>query len=113
MKNVRVRLKGPAVSGLQIAYFLWFVIKSVGRKMFVDKKIPHLFVALAGIESLILGVTDPAEFFIRNRWLRAVAMAYQLNDSIAVINLLPQHCAQISAFGAKNLLPHRLIAEKR
>src|ERR1700761_5402071 len=112
MKNVGVGLKGTPVGSLQITQFLWFVYVAVGGKKFIDEEVPNLFATLPGIESFVLGITNTAELLVRGRRFSAVRMAHELNDPFAVINLLAQHCAQISAFGTENVLPHGLVTEK-
>src|ERR1700730_4806474 len=112
MENVRVRLEPAPVSGLQFPQFCWFAITSVRRKMFIDEQVPDLLVTLPGTERFILGVANPPEFFVRSGWFRAVTLANQLDDAFAMINLLSQNFAKISALRAENFLPNWLITEK-
>jgi hypothetical protein len=44
--------------------------------------------------------------------LGAVAIADNLEDAFALIDLLAQHRAQVAGFGPENLLPDRLVAQE-
>ena len=54
----------------------------------------------------------PTELLVGCRRLRAVTLTDQLNHSFAAIDRLAQYFAEIAAFGAKNILPHRFVAEE-
>src|ERR1700674_2112702 len=81
-------------------------------KTLVHVKVPDFFPAFSRIESLILSVTDPAEFFVRNGRFRAVALTDELDHAFALIDLLTQHLAQVAAFRPEDVLPDRLISQE-
>jgi hypothetical protein len=58
-----------------------------------------------------LRVADAAELRIGLGRLGAVAITDNLEDPFALIDLLPQHRAQVASFGAENILPDRLVTE--
>src|SRR5205807_6962351 len=101
------------VSGLQFPQFHWFVIATVRRKLFIDEQVPDFLVTLPGIEPFILGVADTPEFFVRSGWFGTVTLANQLDDALAMINLLSQNFAKISGPNTENFLTNWLITEKR
>ena len=57
-------------------------------------------------------VADPAELRVGLRRLGAVAIADDLEDAFALIDLLAQHRAEVAGFGAENLLPDGLVTEE-
>src|SRR5260370_40421947 len=112
MENVSVGLQAPTISCLELTQFRRLVT-GVRREMFVDEEIPNFLAALPCVESFVLGITHPAEFFVGSRRLRPVALTDQLDNALALINLLTQQSAKIAAFGSKDVLPDRLVSEKR
>ena len=84
----------------------------VDGKSLVHVEVPDFFPALSRIESLVLRVTDPAEFRIGRRRLGAIALAYELDHTFRLIDLLPQHLAQVAAFRSENILPNGLVSQK-
>src|SRR5260370_16357908 len=107
MENVSVGLQAPTISCLELTQFRRLVT-GVRRKMFVDKEIPNFLAALPCVESFVLGITHPAEFFVGSRSLRPVPLTAQLDNALAFINPLTQQPPHIAPFGSKNVLPHRL-----
>src|SRR5438477_11425014 len=89
---------------------LWFVL--VDGKTLVHVKVPDFFPGFSRIESLVLRVTNPTKLRIRRRRLGAIALPDELDHTFALIDLRPQHLAQVAAFGAKNILPYRLVTEE-
>src|SRR3954449_1875494 len=112
MEEVRVRLETLAVGCLEGAQFFRLSFTGVYRESFVDEKVPDFLAAFPGVKRFVLGVTDTAEFRIGRGRLGAVAVAYDLEDAFALVDLLAQHPAQIARLGAENILPDRLITEK-
>jgi hypothetical protein len=49
---------------------------------------------------------------IGNGWLGSVALADQLDDTFALINLLAQHRTQVASFRPENVLPDRFVTQK-
>jgi hypothetical protein len=50
--------------------------------------------------------------FVRSRSFRAVALANQLDDALALVDFIPQHGTEIACLGAKDVLPDRLVPKK-
>ena len=42
----------------------------------------------------------------------ASRLADELDHTFGLIDLLPQHLAQVAAFGSENILPNRLVSQK-
>jgi hypothetical protein len=59
-----------------------------------------------------LGITHPAKLRIRLGRFGAVAIADDLEDAFALIDLLAQHRAEIAGLGPENVLPDRLVPKK-
>ena len=57
-------------------------------------------------------IADPAKLRIGLRRLGAVAIADELEDAFALIDLLAQHRAEIAGFGAEDFLPDWLVTEE-
>src|SRR2546423_15518724 len=112
MEEMSVGLQPLPISGLEGAEFGRFRFTSVDRKSFVDEKVPDFFAALPGIERFVLSVTDAAELGIGRGRFGAVAVADDLEDAFALVDLLAQHPAQIAGLGPEDILPDRLVAEK-
>src|SRR5436190_11503969 len=101
MEKVSVGLQPAPISCLQLAQFLRLVPARINRKFFVDEEVPDFFAALACIKRLVLGVADPAKLWVDSGRLGAVAIADNLEDPFALIDLLTQHRAQVAGFSAK------------
>ena len=112
MEKVRVRLQLSAVGGLKRAQFLRLPFANVARESFVNEKIPDFLAALARVERLILRVADPAKLRIGLSRLGSVAIADDLEDAFALIDLLAQHRAEVASFGAEDFLPDGLVTEE-
>jgi hypothetical protein len=111
MEKVRVRLQPLAIRGLERAQFLRLTLAFIDREIFVDKEVPDFLAALPGVKRLVLRVADAAELVVGLGRLGAVAITDNLEDPFALIDLLPQHRAQIAGFGPENILPDRLVTE--
>jgi hypothetical protein len=111
MEQVRVRLQPLTIGRLERSQFLGLALAFIDREIFVDEEIPNLLAALPGVERFVLGVADAAELRIGLRRLGPVAIADNLEDPFALIDLLPEHRAQIACFRAENVLPDRLVTE--
>jgi hypothetical protein len=70
------------------------------------------FALLPGVKRFILGVTDAPELLVGRGRLGSIALADQLHDAFAAVNLLAEHRAQIALFSAEDVLPHRLVPEE-
>ncbi len=112
MEDMRVRLQGTPVSGLELALHFRFPLAWIGWEMFIDEKVPDLFSTIPSIERLVLRVADPAKFLVRLFRLRPVALADQLNDSFALIDLLTEQATKITALRCEDVLPDRLVSKK-
>src|SRR5437763_7994638 len=112
MEEMRIDLQHISIRGLQVLLLLGLRLVLVDGKTLVHVEVPDFFPALSRIESLILRVTDPAEFRIRRRRFGAVALADELDYTFGLIDLLPQHLAQVAAFRSENLLPNGLVSQK-
>jgi hypothetical protein len=113
MENVRLRLQTPTIGTLQFVQFVRFDFASVAGKALIDEQVPDFLPALSGVKSLVLRVACSAELLIGRGRLRAITLSHQLNDSFALIDLLAKQDPEITRFGAKDILPDWLIAEKR
>src|ERR1041384_2176208 len=112
MEEVGVRLQTLPVSDLERAKLGRLSLARIDRERFVDKKVPDFFAPLPGIERFVLRVTHPAELRIGLGRLGAVAIADDLEDAFALVDLLAQHPAQIAGLSPENILPDRLITEE-
>src|SRR5438067_8274462 len=112
MEQMGVRLQTLPIGGLERAQFLRLTFASVDRIRFVNEKIPDFFATFPGVERFILGVTHAAELRVGRGWLSAVAIANDLQNAFALIDLLTQHRAQVARLSAEDILPDRLVAEK-
>src|SRR5687768_2376227 len=99
MKEVRVRLQPSAIGGLKLAQFFGLALAFIDREIFVDEEVPDFLAALPGVERFVLRVTDAAELRIGLGRFGAIAIADNLEDAFALIDLLPQHRAEIACFG--------------
>src|SRR5688572_3149449 len=111
MEEVGIGLQTFAISRLERSQFLGLALAFIDREIFVDEKVPDFFAALPGVKRLVLRVADAAELRIGLRRLRAVTIADNLEDAFALVDLLPEHRAEIARFGAENVLPDRLVTE--
>src|SRR5260370_39873684 len=59
-----VSLEPGTVLALQLPFFLVLLFMRVGGKALVQEQIPDFLSFAPGVERLILGVANPAEFFI-------------------------------------------------
>src|SRR3979411_2845667 len=103
-----VRSQLLAIRSLERAQFVRLGFAGVSRGSFVDEKIPDFLPALAGVEGFVWGVADPAKLRIGLGGLGAVAIADDLEDAFALIDLLAQHRAEIAGLGAEEILPEWL-----
>jgi len=81
--------------------------------MFVDEEIPNFLAALPCVKRFVLSITHATKLLVGRRRFRAVALTDQLDNALALIDLLTQQSAEIAAFGSKDVLPDRLVSEKR
>ena len=109
---MRISLQSTAIGRLQGADLVGLSLALIDGKVLVNEQIPDFLPALAGIESFKLRITHPPEGVVHRRRLCSIALTHQLDDPIALINLLPQNFSQIAAFGAENVQPHRFVTEK-
>src|SRR5438045_3226926 len=112
MEEMRIDLQHISIRGLQMLQLLGLRLVLVDGKSLVHVEVPDFFPALSRIESLVLRVTDPAEFRIRRWRFGAITLADELDHTFGLIDLLPQHLAQVAAFGSENILPNRLVSQK-
>src|SRR6266404_305463 len=112
MEQMGVGLQALAISGLEGAQFRGLSLTGIDREGFIEEEIPNFLAARAGVERFILSVTDPAELRIGLRRFGAIAIADDLEDPFALIDLLAQHRAQVAGLGAENILPDRLVTEE-
>src|SRR2546423_3542906 len=113
MEHVRFRLQATTISSLQLTQFVGLDFASVGGKALIDEQVPDFLPALSGVKSLVLRVACSAKLLISRGRLRAITLSHELNDSFALIDLLAEQDPEIACLGAKDVLPDRLIAEKR
>src|SRR5688572_29252592 len=111
MKEMGVGLQPLAIGRLERSLFLGLALAFIDRKIFVDEEVPDFFAALPGVKRLVLRVADAAELRVGLRGLCAITIADNLEDPFALIDLLPEHRAEIARFGAENVLPDRLVTE--
>jgi hypothetical protein len=71
---------------------------------------PRLFFLRPSVEELELGVRDSAIVGIHRRRLRAVAMADDLDEAIAGVDLVAQDFAEVAGLGAEDFLNDRRVA---
>src|SRR6478609_1940933 len=107
-----VRLQALAIGRLERAQFFGLTFAGIDRESFINEKVPNLLPAFAGVERLILGITNPAKLGIGLGRLRPVAFANNLKDAFALIDLLSEHSAQIARLGAEDVLPDRLVTKE-
>ena len=107
-----VHLQNTSISRLQLTQFIRLRFVRIDRKTLVHEEIPDLFSLLPGVERFVLRVTDAAKLFVRSRRFGPVALANELDDPFALIDLLTQHLAQIAPFGSKDVLPDRLVPQE-
>ena len=112
MEKMGVDFQDISIGRLQLAQLLRLRLVRVDRETLVHEQVPDLFPLLPGIKRLVLRVTDPAELFVRRGRLGAVALADELDDTFALIDLLTQHLAQVASFGAEDVLPDRLVTQE-
>src|SRR6202008_4551567 len=84
----------------------------VDRESFVDEKVPDFLAAFPRVKSFVLSVADAPELGVRLGRLGARAFSDDRKHPFTLVNLLPQHAAQIAGLGAEYVLPDRLITEK-
>ena len=84
----------------------------VGRKIWIEKKVPDFFAALFSIKRFVLRVTDPAELLFRVLRLGAIALSNLLYHSGPGIDFAPEHSAQIAFLSSENILPVWLVTEE-
>ena len=87
---MRIGLDPTTVSGLKIAQLLGLGVMSVNREGFINEKVPNFLATIPGIQCFILRIADATELLIGLRWLSAVTLTDELNDTFALINLLAQ-----------------------
>src|ERR1043165_5979157 len=104
MEEMRVGLQALPVSGLKRTKLCRLSFARVDGESFVDKKIPDFFAAFPGVERFVLGVTNPAELRIGLGRLGAVAVADDLENAFALVDLLAQHPAQVARLRPANIL---------
>jgi hypothetical protein len=100
-----------AIRSLERAEFLGLPLAFIDREIFVDEEVPNLFAALPGVKRLVLRVAHAAELRIGLGRLGAIAIADNLQNTFALIDLLAKHRAEIACFGAEDFLPDRLVTE--
>ena len=74
---------------------------------------PRLFLLLAGVEELELGVGDPTIVGIHHGRLPPVALADDLDEALAGVDLVAQDLAKVAWFGAEDFLKDGLVAQAR
>jgi hypothetical protein len=72
---------------------------------------PRLFLLLAGVEELELGVGDPTIVSIYRGRLRPIALADDLDEALAGVDLVAQDLAQVAWPGAKGFLKDGRVAQ--
>ena len=72
---------------------------------------PRLFLLLAGIEELELGVGDPTIIGIHYGRLRPVALADDLDEALAGVDLVAQDLAEVALLGAEDFLKGGRVAQ--
>jgi hypothetical protein len=98
---------------LYILQFCGFGLARIGRKILTNEEVPDLFAPFPGVKRFVLSITNSTEFFVRRRRFGPITFADQLDDTFALIDLLSQDFAEIAALCSKDVLPHRLVSQKR
>src|SRR3954468_6930281 len=112
MKEMRISLEHASVSRLELALLIGLRFMRIDREIFVHEKVPDLGSLFPGVERLVLSVADATEIRIRGSGLRAVTLTDELHYPFALVDLVPQHLAQIAGFRSENVLPDRFVTEE-
>jgi hypothetical protein len=72
---------------------------------------PCLFLLLAGVEELELGIRDSAIVSVNRGRLRAVALADDLDEALAGVDLVAENLAEVAGLGAENFLYDGSVAQ--
>src|SRR4029077_16756392 len=74
---------------------------------------PNLFLLRPGINELELSVRYPTILGIHSGRFRSVALADDLDESVAGVDLVAEYLAEIAGFGPEDFLNHRRVAQPR
>jgi hypothetical protein len=100
-----------AVAFLILAVCLWFIIGGVRGKVFGQKNGPDLQVTLPGVVQFILSVGNGLGIALWMSGSESEALPGQLNESLAGVDLAPEHFVHVPVLCAEDFLPHRFVAE--
>jgi hypothetical protein len=113
VEEMRIRLQPLPIRRLERTQFLRLAFAGVDWERFVDEEVPDLFAPFPRVERLVLGIADATKLAIRLERFGPVTIADNLEHAFALIDLLAQHGAEVAGFGAEDVLPDRLVTEKR
>jgi hypothetical protein len=112
------KLQGAAlglITGrVRVRRIAWKIEKFRGRVPGTSssgKEQPRLFVLRSGVKELELSVGYPTVLAIHRRRFRAVALADDLDEALARVDLVPEDLAEVAGFGAEDFLNDWRVAQ--
>src|SRR6202035_1703230 len=81
------------------------------RARLASENKPGLFLLLAGVEKLELGIRDSAIVRVNRGRLRAATLADDLDEALAGVDLVAENLAQVAGLCAEDFLDDRRVAQ--
>ena len=106
-------LKGEWIGVVGVAGQVEFVDGRVVRAILLGKDDPGFLASASRVEELVLRVGDAAVFGVGLGRFRAEALADDLDEPFAVVDLIAENLLEITRLGAEDILPDGVVAETR
>ena len=81
------------------------------RAALLGEEDPGFLAPAPRVEKLVLGVGDAAKVRVGLGWLGAVAAADDLDEPLAVVDLLAEDLLEVSRLGPEDVLPDGVVTE--
>ena len=112
LERMPLRLIGGGVGMAWIAWQVELIESFISRKVLADDNDPGPFLLLVCVEKLKLRVGDTAVLWIDFGGLGTIALAHQLDEAFASIELFAEPLAQFAIAGGKVVLRDGIEPER-